>query len=107
MKFHEKHVVRLIGTLVLALFLITGLSPAGTAYAKDKVVSQESSKLLGKLSDALAEVAEVARPAVVNISTTSTVTMEENPMFNDPFFRHFFGDQFDHGQKRKFKSAAL
>ncbi len=109
MKFHEKHVVRLLGVLALglALLLTTGLSPTGSAYAKDKVISQESSKLLGKLSDALAEVAEVARPAVVNISTTSTVTMEENPMFNDPFFRRFFGDQFDHGQKRKFKSSAL
>jgi len=109
MKFHEKHVVRLLGVLALglALLLTSGLSPTGSAYAKDKIISQESSKLLGKLSDALAEVAEVARPAVVNISTTSTVTMEENPMFNDPFFRRFFGDQFDHGQKRKFKSSAL
>ncbi len=36
--------------------------------------------------------------------------MEENPfgdMFNDPMFRHFFGDQLDHGQKRKYKSSAL
>ncbi|HUI67733.1 MAG TPA: DegQ family serine endoprotease [Nitrospirota bacterium] len=112
MKLHEKHVVRLFGvlTVVVALLLTPGLSPTRSAYAKDKVVSQESSKLLGKFSDALAEVAEVARPAVVNISTTSTVTMEDNPfgnMFNDPFFRHFFGDQFDHGQKRKFKSSAL
>ena len=109
MKFHEKHVVRLLGVLALGLafLLTTGLSPTGRAYAKDKVISQESSKLLGRLSDALAEVAEVARPAVVNISTTSTVTMEDNPMFNDPFFRRFFGDQFDHGQKRKFKSSAL
>jgi serine protease Do len=112
MKFHEKHVVRLLGVLALglALLLTADLFSSGSAYAKDKVISQESSKLLGKLSDALAEVAEVARPAVVNISTTSTVTMEDNPsgnMFNDPFFRRFFGDQFDHGQKRKFKSSAL
>ena len=29
-------------------------------------------------------------------------------MFNDPFFRHFFGDQFGNpGQKRKYKSSAL
>jgi serine protease Do len=83
----------------------------GTAHAKDKVVSREASQFLSKLSDALDEVAEIARPAVVNISTTSTVTMEENPfgdMFNDPFFRRFFGDQFGHpGEKRKFKSSAL
>ncbi len=96
--------------LVLAILLAAGFSTAGFASAKEKAVSRESAQLLGKLSDALAEVADVARPAVVNISTTSIVTMEENPfgdMFNDPFFRRFFGDQFDHGQKRKYKSSAL
>lgn len=97
--------------LILVGLLIAGLLPSGIAFAKDKAVSRESSQLLGKLSDALAEVADAARPAVVNISTTSTITMEENPfgdMFNDPLFRRFFGDQFEHpGQKRKFKSSAL
>jgi serine protease Do len=97
--------------LALAVVFVAGLSISGLAVAKDSAVSRESSQLLGKLSDALAEVAEVARPAVVNISTTSTVTMEESPfgdMFNDPFFRRFFGDQFEHpGQKRQYKSSAL
>jgi len=97
--------------MILAAVLVSGLPSSGIASAKDGTVSRESSQLLGSLSDALAEVAEAARPAVVNISTTSTVTMEESPfgdMFNDPFFRRFFGDQFDHpGQKRKYKSSAL
>ncbi len=87
------------------------LHPISNALAKDVVVSRETKQLLGKLSEALAEVAEAARPAVVNIATTSTITREENPynnMFNDPFFRQFFGDQFNHpGQKRSFKSSAL
>jgi serine protease Do/serine protease DegQ len=30
-------------------------------------------------------------PGVVNISTTSRVRIELNPLFNDPFFRQFFG----------------
>ncbi len=30
-------------------------------------------------------------PGVVNISTTSHVRVELNPLFNDPFFRQFFG----------------
>lgn len=30
-------------------------------------------------------------PAVVNVSTRSKVRIEENPLFNDPFFRRFFG----------------
>jgi serine protease Do len=67
--------------------------------------------LLGNLSNALAEVAEVVRPAVVNISTTTTIPAGESPfgdMFNDPFFRHFFGDQFNRpGPNRKQKSSAL
>ena len=83
----------------------------GAAGAREKTVSQNTMKLLGNLSNALADIAEVARPSIVNISTTSIVTREENPhgdFFNDPFFRHFFGDQFGQpGQKRKFKSAAL
>ena len=97
--------------LILAIFLTAGLLPATSVLAKtNKAVSEDSAKLLGRLSDALAEVADASRPAVVNISTTTTVSMEENPfgdMFNDPMFRHFFGDQFDHGQKRKYKSSAL
>jgi len=30
-------------------------------------------------------------PGVVNISAVSRVRMEQNPLFNDPFFRQFFG----------------
>ena len=55
--------------------------------------------------------AEAVRPAVVNISTTTTIPAEANPfgdMFNDPFFRRFFGDQFNHpGFNRKQKTSAL
>ncbi len=97
--------------LTAALFLSMPIITSGAAMAREKAVSPDASKLLGRLSDALAEVADVVRPAVVNISTTTTVTMEENPyggLFDDPFFRKFFGDQFDHpGQKRKYKSSAL
>ena len=82
-----------------------------TAQAGGKTISPDSKKLLGNLSNALAEVAEAVRPTVVNISTTTTIPAGENPfgdMFNDPFFRRFFGDQFNHpGFNRKQKSSAL
>ncbi len=42
----------------------------------------------GKPLPSLAPVLEVSMPAVVNISTTTAI--RENPMLNDPFFRHFF-----------------
>jgi serine protease DegQ len=38
----------------------------------------------------LAPVLDKVLPSVVNISTTSRVRIEQNPLFNDPFFRHFF-----------------
>ncbi len=47
-----------------------------------------------KVSDeelpSLAPMVEKVTPAVVNISTEGTVQMRQNPLFNDPFFRHFF-----------------
>ena len=41
-------------------------------------------------------------PGVVNISTTSRVRIEANPLFNDPFFRRFFGgSQMPREQQRQ------
>lgn len=39
----------------------------------------------------LAPMLDRAMPAVVNISTSTNVRMQENPLMNDPVFRHFFG----------------
>ncbi len=39
-----------------------------------------------------ADAVEQAQPAVVNIYTTKTVQQEQHPLFDDPFFRRFFGD---------------
>ena len=91
------------------LFLAAGISSSDIAAAREKAISPESVKTLSGLSEALADVADAVRPAVVNISTTSVVNMEDSPygdMFNDPFFRHFFGDGHP-GMKRKYKSSAL
>ncbi len=38
----------------------------------------------------LAPMLKKVTPAVVNISTKSHVKMQQNPLFNDPFFRRFF-----------------
>lgn len=38
----------------------------------------------------LAPMLKKVLPAVVNISTTSVVQVQRNPLFNDPFFRRFF-----------------
>ncbi|MGH8283212.1 MAG: DegQ family serine endoprotease [Gammaproteobacteria bacterium] len=39
----------------------------------------------------LAPIVKRVSPAVVNVSTSGHVTMQQNPFFNDPFFQQFFG----------------
>ncbi len=39
-----------------------------------------------------ADAVERAMPAVVSIYTTKEISIEMHPLFQDPFFRHFFGD---------------
>lgn len=50
--------------------------------------------LPGNSSTSIADVAERVAPAVVKIETRykTRVRYSDNPFFNDPFFRHFFGD---------------
>ncbi len=62
-------------------------------------ISSKSIDVLTRLSEAQSEVAAVATPSVVNISTTRMIkTRDEMPLdlFEDPFFRRFFGDQVPH-----------
>ncbi len=40
-----------------------------------------------------ADAVDAAAPAVVNIFTATRVIRREHPLHDDPFFRHFFGDQ--------------
>jgi serine protease Do len=51
---------------------------------------------LGNFANGFSAVLKPALPAVVNISSSRVVKCGRNqmsPMFNDPFFRQFFGDQ--------------
>ncbi|MGB9428382.1 MAG: DegQ family serine endoprotease [Gammaproteobacteria bacterium] len=41
----------------------------------------------------LAPIVKRVSPAVVNVSTSGHVTLQQNPFFNDPFFQQFFGQQ--------------
>lgn len=56
---------------------------------------------LGAFGNGFASVIEPALPAVVNISTTHVVKMQQGQgFFNDPFFQQFFGNQFGNGQQQ-------
>ena len=84
--------------LTVVLFALPGL-------AQDKSVPQ--TKMQVQLS--YAPLVKKTAPAVVNIYTAKTVrTRQVQPLFNDPFFRQFFGDQLRRtvpGPKRKVQNS--
>jgi serine protease Do len=45
-----------------------------------------------KVQNAFSKIFEINKHRVVYISTEQTVKMQQNPFFNDPFFREFFGN---------------
>jgi serine protease Do len=79
--------------------------------ATSKKISPEFTDFLIKTGQAMAEIAEVVKPSIVNISTTKTEKIQESPFapfFNDPLFRRFFGDRFyTPEQPRERKIASL
>ncbi len=97
-------VLLLISALMLAL-------PVADATAAQSRISEQSVDHLTKTGRAMAEIASAVKPAIVNISTSRTVRIQGGmDLFEDPFFRRFFGDQFNrqrHPQPRERKSAGL
>ncbi|MFZ1180483.1 MAG: Do family serine endopeptidase [Herbaspirillum sp.] len=47
------------------------------------------------------DAARKAMPSVVNVFTTTEARPQRNPFMDDPFFRKFFGDQFENQQDDK------
>ena len=77
--------------LVIAVLCVLGIA----VPARTEVVPQSRAQI--QLS--FAPVAKAAAPAVVNIYTRRVVRAQQplSPLFNDPFFRRFFGDQLPFG----------
>jgi len=74
-------------------------------------IPQESVDILTKTGQAMADVAEAVKPAVVNISSTKTEKIEESPLapfLKEPYFKRFFDDIFREPHvPRKRKSVSL
>jgi len=60
-------------------------------------------------SDSIADVAEKSIDSVVNISSTKVITSKgmQSPLFDDPFFRRFFGPDFRNEQPREHRATSL
>jgi serine protease Do len=87
---------------------LTGFNSALDAEA---AISRDSIDFMTKTGQAMAEISEAVKPAIVNISTTRTEKLSESPFSpfsDDPFFRRFFGDRFRQPEKpRERKTASL
>ncbi|HMF05410.1 MAG TPA: serine protease, partial [Methylocella sp.] len=76
--------LRALPALPLALILFA--SPAGAETLR-QLPSSSSDILLS-----FAPVVKKAQPAVVNVYASRTDRRPQNPFFDDPIFRRFFGD---------------
>jgi serine protease Do len=92
----------IIATLFTLVGLVIGLTVSShfnflsQGYSKDIAISKETIDFLSKTNQAMSEVAEAVKPAVVNVSSTKKVIPSElsSPFSNDPFFKRFFGNEF-------------
>lgn len=94
--------------LVAGVFLVSGvliglgislrMDWMTPAHSVSPATSTTASLPVGPTPPSFAPVVKASMPAVVNISTTRVVKNEMggdmSPFLNDPFFRHFFGEEF-------------
>ena len=78
MRLRQTEVMQAITLTLILLFNLPSLVLAGLPVAVD-----------GEKLPTLAPMLEQVTPSVVNIATSSMV-VQHSPLFNDPFFRHFF-----------------
>ena len=79
--------------LVSALYFTGSSMFPPETNAETAKISRESLYFLTKTGNAMAEIAEAVKPAIVNISTITTEKVTDSPFspfFDDPFFRKFF-----------------
>ncbi len=79
---------------VIALVTLTIVTFTGGTPKAEKVIPPSREAVQYSYAPLIREVA----PAVVNIYTTRMVQRSRSLMFNDPFFRQFFGDRFSFGR---------
>ncbi|MBI3592983.1 MAG: DegQ family serine endoprotease [Nitrospirae bacterium] len=106
MKYNQdiiRHNARAFSRLFAIFVFAISLSLISVMPVQADPPDKEPVEILSKFGDAMAKVAEKAKPAVVNISTTRTIKTPRHPFFDDPAFRRFFGEG-QGPQKRKVTS---
>ncbi|WP_286169989.1 trypsin-like peptidase domain-containing protein [Halocella sp. SP3-1] len=103
MKFFKKTRLMpyvLIALLALMIGVVAGSTDKVTPFSKANEASpgdaDNAEKIVITESNVFADIAEQIDPGVVLITSEVEVQgSQENPFFNDPFFKYFFGNQFD------------
>src|SRR5579875_171599 len=97
-------VVALIAGAVFGTWAVRWASQKvfGAPAVPVKVANPVDPVRLGAFANGFASVVQPALPAVVNISTTHVIHVRSGmpDIFNDPFFRQFFGNQFGFGPQQ-------
>lgn len=92
---------RILAPIVAALAALAALTPATAAAERVAPETREQVQL------SFAPLVKDVAPAVVNIFTRTAVRERRvSPLFDDPFFRRFFGDRSP-GQKRQRQQSSL
>jgi serine protease Do len=79
--------------LVLASVMYVGhRSFANIVLADGQALSGPDINQLVQLNKAYERISKAVTPAVVTISTTQVMKVQQSPFFSDPFFRRFFGN---------------
>src|SRR4030067_1097460 len=111
MVFKVKRFYRIFLFIPIWLLLITissDIKPCPYAYAESKI-SQGSIDILSKTGQEIAEIVDEVKPAIVNISSSKTIKTQtrSDPLFEDPFFRRFFGDESPFRAPKERKAFSL
>ncbi len=89
---------------VAVLFVLTTLKPEWLHQSPTVVALRESpsgsADGKGAPSGSYRDAARAALPSVVHIYTTQKIKQQNHPLFDDPIFRHFFGERPE-GQEQK------
>ena len=87
------------------LFVVSTLKPEWLGRGPAVAAFQEAAQLPGEEGKAppssFRDAARKALPAVVHIYTTQEIKTPRHPLFDDPIFRHFFGDRFEGGAPQR------
>ncbi len=81
--------ITLLSPFILVKLNFYGPSHAATPVPANTTISSVTLNAPVSYADAVA----LAAPAVVSIKTTQEVTVDQNPLMQDPMFRYFFGEQ--------------